>query len=147
MGGNETSTSEYQQGKLVSSITQLGLIFTPGGAEEGGALLVENVSSRAEALHGLLSPIAQRMRTTAVMDAIDSSGNSITLVASSRGTVGPLIRNALNVGEIAVKGAAGMHAEQKLLGAAEQMGLTPIAMSISRTSCGACAALMRMAGL
>lgn len=55
------------------------------------------------------------MRTTAVMQAMDQRGNTIRLVASSRNTVGPVIRGALDVGEVAIKGRIPMHAEEKLL--------------------------------
>jgi hypothetical protein len=104
--------------------------------------------NRAEELHSLLNPIARVMRTTAVLDAVDALGNKISLVASSRNTVGPAIRNALNVGEIAVKGLTPrMHAEDKLLTAAGQLDLTPTAIYISRASCSACAALLSRFGL
>ena len=83
------------------------------------------------------------MRTTAVMDAVDSEGNLIRLVASSRGTVGPAIRGALRPGEIAIKGQAGIRAEKKLLIAADQLGLTPISISISRAPCVDCLPLLQ----
>jgi RHS repeat-associated protein len=119
------------------------------GSGAGEARAAEGFSelSRADELHSLLNPIAQRMRTTAVMDALDPEGNSISLVASSRGTVGPAVRDALQPGEIAVKGPAGMHAEEKLLNAADQLGLTPAGISISRAACASCAALLEWAGL
>jgi RHS repeat-associated protein len=109
---------------------------------------VAELTARANELHTFLpSAIAQRMRTTAVMEAMDEAGNTIRLVASSRSTVGPAIRGALNVGEIAVKGLVPMHAEEKLLTMATQMGLKPIAIGVSRAPCGACSALLRLAGL
>lgn len=39
VGGNESSSSSYQSGQHVASVSQLGLIFTPGGAEEAAPYL------------------------------------------------------------------------------------------------------------
>jgi RHS repeat-associated protein len=45
LGGNESSTSEYRTGQLVTSVSQFGLVLTPEGATEEGASLLEDAAA------------------------------------------------------------------------------------------------------
>ena len=103
------------------------------------------LATRAEEIHGVLDPIAQSMRTTAVADVTNADGTISTLVSSSRNTLAPAQRAVLQPGETAVAGAG--HAEETILNAAQQNGQTVNTMGVSRTPCPTCQQKLDQAGV
>lgn len=72
----------------------------------------------------------------------DDEGNLLRLVSSSEATLDKAQLQNLLPGEIPIDGPAGMHAETKLVFTAEERGLTPLQIAVSRPICGACAELL-----
>ncbi len=103
------------------------------------------LATREEEIHGVLDPIAQSMRTTAVADVTNADGTISTLVSSSRNTLAPAQRAVLQPGETAVAGAG--HAEETILNAAQQNGQTVNTMGVSRTPCPTCQQKLDQAGV
>jgi len=114
-----------------------------------GAYVVHNcqlLTDRAQELHSTLHPIAQRMRTTAIVRAMTDDGQVVDIVASSRSTVGPRIRSLLRDNEFEARGRG--HAEIKALDYAEQRGWTITGIGVSRQMCEDCREVAaRVAGL
>jgi RHS repeat-associated protein len=132
----------------VSAATQLTLTVAtsvvPLALEANSAKTV-NLGERAQQVHAVLDPIAQRMRTTAVAEVTNADGTVRTLVSSSRPTLGPAQRGALNPGEVPVSGAG--HAEQTILNSAQQNGQVVNSMGVTRTPCLDCAQRLQQAGV
>jgi electron transfer flavoprotein alpha subunit len=80
------------------------------------------------------------MRTTAVGEVTNADGTTQTLVSSSERALSPAQRAALQKGETAVSGGKGVHAEEKIMNAAEKNGQTVNAIAPSRPACDTCAA-------
>jgi RHS repeat-associated protein len=113
-----------------------------GRAVLGGKALsasAETLAGRATAIHEVLGPIAQRMRTTSVL-----STDGKTVVGSSL-RLSPAQRTALSMDE-AASTARHVHAEVAALAHAAQAGLSPTAIGVSRAICGSCAAAIEAAG-
>lgn len=102
------------------------------------------IARRVEQIHDALDPIAQSRRTTAIVEAVDSSGNVTRIVASSENALSPAQRAALQPGEVAARGPG--HAEVTALNHAQQMGLTPTNVAASRPICSGCAQAINNAG-
>jgi len=68
----------------------------------------------------------------------DTAGASQTLVSSSRSRLSPTQRATLRPEEIEVSGAAGVHAEQKIMDHANANGMTVQTSAPSRPACLAC---------
>jgi RHS repeat-associated protein len=102
---------------------------------------IASLTSRANTIHGALDPIAQSMRTTAVVQTADGA----TFVGSSQKLLSPAQRALLQPGEVAAQGAG--HAEMTAVRAAEAAGQTPVAVGVSRTPCAACAAELAKKGI
>jgi RHS repeat-associated protein len=110
----------------------------------GNLATAGKLARRAEQLHDALDPIAQSRRTTAVVEAVDASGNVTHIVASSENSLSAAQRAALGPGEVAARGPG--HAEVTALNAAQQMGLTPVNVAASRPICANCAQAINNAG-
>ncbi len=116
------------------------------GAEVAGtAAESANLATRASEIHGVLDPIAQRMRTTAVASVTNGDGAVSTVAASSRNTLAPAQRAVLQEGETAVSGAG--HAEETLLNSAQQNGQTVNNMGVTRNPCPTCQQKLDQAGV
>lgn len=107
------------------------------GSKLTRAPLGAGLEERAKAIHSVLDARAQRARTTAVTEAVDSNGRVTRIVTSSERRLSPAQRSALNSGE--VEGAGPGHAEITGVNAARGMGLTPTATGASRPICAVCA--------
>jgi RHS repeat-associated protein len=82
---------------------------------------------------------AHQLRTTAVLEAVDSAGERWYLVASSgKNALTPAQRAILTLREIPV-GILGNHAEINAMIRARQLGLRPLSIGASRAICPACA--------
>jgi hypothetical protein len=106
------------------------------GKVESATATVEKVTSlqeRANELHGLLDPVAQRRRTTAVT----ATAEGVTYVSSSEKRLSAAQQAALKPGEVAAVGPG--HAEVTGINAAKAAGNTPTATAASRPICPTCA--------
>jgi hypothetical protein len=119
------------------------------GVGEGNTLVPESQSvlsrtplrTRVSEVHGMLDPIAQQRRTTAILETaegprvVGQGGRDLSLAHEA----------ALQSGEIPAW-APGVHAERTVLSAAATRGLTPIELATSRTICPECTAAIEAAG-
>jgi RHS repeat-associated protein len=110
------------------------------GATGRAASGVADLAARAEQVHGALHPIAQAQRTTAVLRT--SGGN---IVAGGARDLSPIQKALLGPGEIVAK-LPGAHAEVTALTHAQQSGLSPQAMAVTRTICPLCATAIEASG-
>jgi RHS repeat-associated protein len=99
-----------------------------------------NLIDRANEIHSVLSPIAQDMRTTAVLET-----DTVRVVAAGGRDLSPAQRALLGPGEVAAK-LPGAHAEVTALQHAAENGLTPQALGVTRDICPACQAAIRASG-
>ena len=106
----------------------------------GAAKSTGDLAARAAQVHGELHPIAQAQRTTAVLR---TSGGDI--VAGGARDLSPRQTAVLGPGEIAAK-LPGAHAEVTALTHAQQAGLTPQAMAVTRTICSQCTVAIEASG-
>jgi Cytidine and deoxycytidylate deaminase zinc-binding region len=98
------------------------------------------LAERAAQIHGALDPIAQGMRTTAVLET-----NAGRIIAGGARDLTPLQRALVSPGEIAAQ-APGVHAELTALGQAAKMGASPLEMAVTRAICPSCAAAIEASG-
>jgi RHS repeat-associated protein len=116
-----------------------------GGADDAAEGAGKSaLKSRADEIHSLLDPVAQRFRTTAVVRARGADGAEVLVVASSNRVLAPAQKAGLRGGEIAAEGTG--HAEVTALQTAKAMGLQPLEVAASRPICGPCAEAIRDAG-
>jgi hypothetical protein len=111
-------------------------ILGSGGSETTTIGLAERVAQ----IHGVLDPIAQEMRTTAVLET-----NLGRIIAGGTRDLAPVQRGLLAEGEIATQ-APGIHAEITALWAAARLGATPRGIAVSRVICPRCAAAIEASG-
>ena len=114
-----------------------------GGATEIGASAAAgsvSLAQRAAQIQGVLDPIAQQMRTTAVLET-----NIGRIVAGGARDLAPSQRASLGPGEIAVQ-APGIHAEATALDAVAKLGARPLELAVTRPICPQCAAAIRASG-
>jgi RHS repeat-associated protein len=130
------------------ALVQAGMMVGPAGEEkaavtvvEDGGKVVSSLEQRANELHSLLNPQAQRMRTTAVT----ATEEGVTVVSSSENALSKAQKAALKPGEMAVEGAG--HAEITGINGAKQAGLTPTATAASRPICPTCAQTLKQEGV
>jgi hypothetical protein len=117
--------------------------FGLGGATEIGANAAAgsvSLAQRAAQIQGVLDPIAQQMRTTAVLET-----NIGRIVAGGARDLAPSQRAFLGQGEIAVQ-APGVHAEMTALDAAASLGARPLELAVTRPICPECAAAIQASG-
>ncbi len=147
--GAATQFSQAAKIEGVNPVAQgVGTVLLAGAEMVGtGALLARpglgstaGLAARAEQVHGVLDPIAQAQRTTAVLR---TSGG--TVVAGGARDLTPAQRALLGPGEIAAK-LPGSHAEVTAIQAAKQAGLTPEAMAVTRPICPGCSAAIKASG-
>ena len=100
--------------------------------------------SRAKAIHGELDPKAQKLRTTAVTEAVSGNGKVFRIVGSSENSLNPAQRAALQPGEIPAVGNG--HAEVTTLSTAKNLGLKPVETAATREICPDCAHSMYVTG-
>ena len=101
------------------------------------------LASNAEEIHGALHPVAWTMRTTAVLSTED--GEKIA-AGSGRDNLSPGQRAvAAKLGAQTAK-LSGADAEITALNHAQEMGLKPDALAVTRPICPTCAAAIRASG-
>ncbi|XXU32019.1 RHS repeat-associated core domain-containing protein [Sorangium sp. So ce887] len=105
-----------------------------------GAVTATPLAARAQQIHGVLHPVAQRMRTTA---ALDTTGGRI--IAGGGPDLTPSQRALLVPGEISAS-LPNAHAEITALTHAQQAGLTPQALAVTRAICPQCAVSIESSG-
>jgi hypothetical protein len=128
-------------------------VVARGVADEAGSTLrravgtsapaqVENVglAERAKEIHGALDGVAQKMRTTAVLET-----DIGRIVAGGGRDLDRLQRTILGRGEIAAK-APDVHAEVTALDKAASIGATPSKLAVTRAICPQCAAVIESLG-
>jgi RHS repeat-associated protein len=98
-----------------------------------------SAAGRAAAIAGTMSQRTQGSVTIAVTETAEGT----RIVSSSEGALRPAARAALQSGEVAAKGEAGVHAEVNGINAAKAAGLTPTGTAASRPICPSCAATMK----
>lgn len=98
------------------------------------------LAERATEIHNALDPIAQGMRTTAVLET-----DLGRIIAGGARDLSPAQRALLGPGEIAAR-APGAHAEVTALDAAAKIGATPSELAVTRTICDQCAAIIESRG-
>ncbi|WP_437303486.1 hypothetical protein [Sorangium sp. So ce388] len=130
---------------ILAAATVFGAGRGLGAAAEESATVASatrgpSLAARAEQVHTALHPVAQRMRTTA---ALDTTGGRI--IAGGGPDLTPAQRALLDPGEIAAT-LPGAHAEATALAHAQQAGLTPQAMAVTRAICPQCANTIEMSG-
>lgn len=101
----------------------------------------ERLAARADEIHGVLDPIAQEQRTTAVM----STQEGVDVLALGLRDLSPAQRALANEGDLLAR-LPGEHAEITAMDAAAKSGLTPSQMAVSRTICSACQTAIRLNG-
>jgi RHS repeat-associated protein len=110
-------------------------------AAEDAASEASRLASRVDELHGVLDPIAQNSRTTAVM----STEEGADILASGGRDLSPAQRALAKEGDILAR-SPGAHAEITALEAAEKAGFTPSELAVSRPICSACEAAIEESG-
>jgi hypothetical protein len=106
-------------------------------AAEGGA----SAASRVEDLQGVLDPIAQNSRTSAVLNTEEGTD----VLASGGRDLSPAQRALANEDDLLAR-MPGAHAEVTALEAAWKAGLTPSEMAVSRLICPECQAFIENSG-
>jgi RHS repeat-associated protein len=101
----------------------------------------ELLAGRARDIHNVLDPIAQEMRTTAVL----STEEGVNIVAGGARDLTPAQRAVLAPGEVAAR-LPGEHAEITALQHAADNGLTPGAIGVTRPICPSCQAAIEGSG-
>lgn len=105
------------------------------------SVAAKGVGARVEAVHGALDPIAAGRRTTAALDTVEGT----RVLAAGGRDLSPAQRALMAPGEVAAK-SPGVHAEITALQHAEQHGLTPAEMAVSRAICPSCKAAIEQSG-
>jgi tRNA(Arg) A34 adenosine deaminase TadA len=88
--------------------------------------------------------MGQQMRTTAVLQA-EGEGGSLSIVASSERALTVAQRAALTANEMAAKGLG--HAEVTAIRAADELGLSPVSIGITRLPCPSCMHMLLQRGI
>lgn len=123
-----------------------------GAIGRGIAMLRQAVSARRAAqaaslaedvaeVHGALDPVAQSMRTTAVLET-----NGGRIAAGGARDLTPAQRASAGARGLQSAAAPGVHAEQTALQAALRAGFKPDALAVSRPMCTSCQNAVRASG-
>lgn len=126
-----------QDKALASSILFFGSLASP--ASRAGEAV--SLAGRAREINGVLDPIAQNMRTTAVLRT--STGD---IVASGGRDLSGAQITALRAGEMAANPMPGTHAEVTAITSALNSGSTPQTIGVSRAICSSCASYIQSTG-
>jgi RHS repeat-associated protein len=137
----QTFDPRSQQEKTEESfINFVGIVLPAAAGSLSGAFeavgedtALSATAARATAVHEVLDPIAQDMRTTAALDTSDGM-----IIGGGKRDLTPAQRAALQPGEIAAK-LPGEHAEVTVIQKAKAMRASPYSMSVTRTICPDCA--------
>lgn len=114
---------------------------TEGVAGSGAASAARvGLAERAREIHNVLDQIAQRMRTTAVLET-----DAGRIVAGGSRDLNPAQLKTLGRGEIAAK-APHTHAEITAFDEAARIGAIPSELAVTRTICPQCAAVIESLG-
>jgi RHS repeat-associated protein len=127
-------------GLAVAALLETGGVAALFGAGAEGSISATNLAARANQIHGALVPIAQNMRTTAVLQTNLGrivAGGGVDLTAAQRAML------AANEVAAALPGA---HAEITALEAASASGAVPRVLAATRAICPACAAAIEASG-
>jgi RHS repeat-associated protein len=120
------------------------------GTELKGAASALNAarteSSAAERTAEIAGTMSQRTQNSVTI-AVGETKQGTRVVSSSEGALRPAARDALQPGEVAVKGEKGVHAEVNAINGARALGLEPTGIAASRPICSDCAAEMKAAGV
>ncbi|XVS61711.1 RHS repeat-associated core domain-containing protein [Actinosynnema sp. CA-299493] len=120
-----------------------GLDFLVHNCGRPGAVDTDELSDSAAGYHDMLHPVAQRFRTTSVLDAEGAGGVTNIVTGGARSNLTRVQRAAvMDDGNLAVSMAGGVHAEVKAVLAADHLGLTPRGVAASRPFCPACRAFL-----
>jgi RHS repeat-associated protein len=111
-------------------------------AEEG--ISDAALAGRANAVQAAQDAFGQTKSTTAAASVTDANGNTSVMVGSSRNSLTPSQRAALQPGETAVTGAG--HAETTVINAAQSQGMTVNSVAASRPACPTCSQAIQDAG-
>jgi RHS repeat-associated protein len=136
-GVSQTVGDLYDRGDdkaLASSLIFFGSIAIPDS--EAGQL-----AARAKEINGVIDPIAQSMRTTAVLrttagDIVASGGRDLTKAQIA----------SLRAGEVSAAPMPGAHAEVTAITDALNSGSTPQTLGVSRQICSECKAFIQSKG-
>ena len=134
------NASDYNQGQMIGSgVVTIGSMFATDGLGDAGE--AAQLVARARQIHGVLDPIAQSMRTTAVLrtaagDIVAGGGKDLTTAQ-----IGSLLP-----GEIAANAMPGAHAEVTAITQALNSGSTPEMIGASRAICRHCAQTAQIVG-
>jgi RHS repeat-associated protein len=102
-----------------------------------------SAAERAASIAGAMGTRTQRSVTVAVTETKEG----MKIVSSSEQRLRPAAIAMLGEGEVAIKGAAGTHAEVNGINAARNMGLTPTGTAASRPICPSCAKVLNQQGV
>lgn len=102
-----------------------------------------SAAERATAIAGSMGARTQRSVTIAVTETQEG----VRVVSSSEGALRTAAKATLQEGEVAARGANGVHAEINGINAAKDMGLTPTGVAASRPICASCAAQIEQHGV
>jgi len=114
----------------------VGLGMSAPAARVGSVGLAE----RTKEIHNVLDGVAQKSRTTAVLET-----DAGRIIAGGARDLSPAQRAALGRGEIAAK-APRVHAEVTALDKAASIGATPSELAVTRTICPECIAVIMSLG-
>ena len=112
----------------------------PPAAPKTAGKETKDLAARAQEVHAKLDPIAQKQRTTAVLET-----NEGTVVGGGKRDLTPAQRAVLKPGETAAK-APGKHAEETVIQNAQRSGAKPQNMSVTRTICTGCQKVIKASG-
>ncbi|MFJ6675941.1 RHS repeat-associated core domain-containing protein [Actinosynnema sp. NPDC091369] len=125
------------------SVVAGGLDFLVHNCGRPGAVDTDELADSAAEYHDMLHPVAQRFRTTSVLDAEGVDGVTNIVTGGARSNLTRVQRAAvMDDGNLAVSMAGGEHAEVKAVLAADHLGLTPRGLAASRPFCPACRAFL-----
>ncbi|EJF99013.1 filamentous hemagglutinin family outer membrane protein [Flavobacterium sp. F52] len=105
----------------------------------------QTIGERATEIHQAVPKVTQDKTTIAVVEATDSKGKAVNIVASSEPRLRKAQREMLKSNEVAASGKG--HAEVTALNYAEQNGFNVFSIGVSRPICNDCAVWINNAGV
>jgi RHS repeat-associated protein len=105
----------------------------------GGAVDLGHLTDRVDDLHALIPTGGQRYRTTGLLHADGVAGGIDLSAVGARSNLTLVQRaNSMDAGELAISMSGKVHAEVKLVTAAQHLGVQPGGIAASRPFCTAC---------
>lgn len=119
--------------------TNIALAAVGAIPEIGGAI---GAASRGVSAAERATVLANQMGRTKnfVTVAVTETAEGTRVISTNEAYLRGSVKASLEVGEVNVKGVAGLHAEVNGINAAKELGLTPIGSAASRPICQGCAA-------